>query len=480
MSALLKSRRGRRAFTLVELLIAMAITVVIVYAMAQVFAMIGDNVKDARAVLEMNGQLRTAALRLELDLDGLTVPVRPWPKASSALGYFEYHEGPGRDFNPFPDGANFLNQSAPGDPFIIPGTGPVSKAPLVMANTTLGDLDDVLAFTARAAGEPFRGQIAYGLRAPNLANPNEADGRLVVDPSIAGPIVLESSLAEIIWWTTLEDLNDNGVFEEGEHVTLHRRALLIRPDLNTYLINVDPDNNSVPDLGAFYQENDLSVRLVSTSRAASNSLADLTKRENRVARLAAFPFPFGFDPTATSGSVPGLVLQDLRQGDDVILSHVVAFDIKAFDPLAPLFQDPSQSRALTPSDPEWYDQLASGTVVGRGAFVDLNFANNAAVSQNSGFSGAPEPRSQLGVATYCTWSFHYEHDNVNQDSALGNDQGVNGYDDDNANGVDDIGERETSPPYPIPLRGIRVSMRLIEIDSQQVRQTSVSTDLIPE
>ena len=49
-----------------------------------------------------------------------------------------------------------------------------------------------------------------------------------------------------------------------------------------------------------------------------------------------------------------------------------------------------------------------------------------------------------------------------------------------ANGVDDVGERETSPPYPVPLRGIQVRLRIIDRDTRQVRQMTVSSDFIPE
>ena len=44
------------------------------------------------------------------------------------------------------------------------------------------------------------------------------------------------------------------------------------------------------------------------------------------------------------------------------------------------------------------------------------------------------------------------------------------------NGADDAAERETSPPYPVPLRGIEIRIRLVEPTSQQVRQTSIAVD----
>jgi hypothetical protein len=47
-------------------------------------------------------------------------------------------------------------------------------------------------------------------------------------------------------------------------------------------------------------------------------------------------------------------------------------------------------------------------------------------------------------------------------------------------GPDDVGERETVPPYDKPLRGVQVLLRLYERDSRQVRQVSVNQHFVPE
>ncbi len=97
----------------------------------------------------------------------------------------------------------------------------------------------------------------------------------------------------------------------------------------------------------------------------------------------------------------------------------------------------------------------------------------------------PATWRHLPAAVYDTWSLAYEHDGIDQDGMLfgdtfGIDQGTNGFDDDAVNGVDDVTERETSPPYPVPLRGIQVRLRIIDRDTRQVRQMTVSSDFIPE
>ena len=65
-------------------------------------------------------------------------------------------------------------------------------------------------------------------------------------------------------------------------------------------------------------------------------------------------------------------------------------------------------------------------------------------------------------------------------SRRGTDEGTDGLDTDGINGVDDPGERETSPPYPVDLRGIEVRIRMMDFNTRQVRQVSVVGDFVPE
>jgi hypothetical protein len=107
-------------------------------------------------------------------------------------------------------------------------------------------------------------------------------------------------------------------------------------------------------------------------------------------------------------------------------------------------------------------------------------------------------QSQLapGYSVFDTWSFHYENNGLDEDGVNGIDQGTNGLDERDPrivpevnvvdsndiaiNGPDDVGERETVPPYDKPLRGVQVLLRLYERDSRQVRQVSVNQHFVPE
>ncbi len=78
-----------------------------------------------------------------------------------------------------------------------------------------------------------------------------------------------------------------------------------------------------------------------------------------------------------------------------------------------------------------------------------------------------------GPATYDTWSTHYEHDGLDQDGDGTPDQTSTGFED-TANNT------ETSPPYPVPLRGIKITLRCYEPDSRQVHEVSVVESFVPE
>ena len=52
--------------------------------------------------------------------------------------------------------------------------------------------------------------------------------------------------------------------------------------------------------------------------------------------------------------------------------------------------------------------------------------------------------------------------------------------DDDSNGIiDDANELETSPPYPIPLRGLEVRIRIYDASTRQVRQVTVRHTFVP-
>lgn len=80
---------------------------------------------------------------------------------------------------------------------------------------------------------------------------------------------------------------------------------------------------------------------------------------------------------------------------------------------------------------------------------------------------------------YDTGSTHYEFNGVDEDGDGLVDEGTNGRDDDGNGIVDDAAEQETAPPYPVPLRGLEIRIRVYEPSSRQVRQVTVRHTFVP-
>lgn len=461
--------RARRAgFTLVEMLVTVAVSLLIVFGLVQMFQWVGEKVADGRAAIEMAGALRGITTRLQKDLDGLTVPVRPWPENGSAEGYFEIYEGPQYD-----------------------------GQTVAAGDSITGDLDDVIMFTAYSVGEPFVGQVLGQI----VTSPLTGRPTLICDPSSplynpagATTTTIVSNVAEIVWWTRFTDLNGNGTLErdQGEVQMLHRRVLLIRPDIDVSSDTVVTQRPPVE----FFNSFDLSSRRdVATGVWTTNSLADLTQRQNRFAHNSvAFPHVLMgaslFAKVDLTWSSPPARLS-AQLGEDVMLSQVLSFDVRVYDPDAHILKFNGQT--VVPGDPGWTaaknQNPPVGTLLGTGCYVDLNYsrlltpAAQAALNANfpTSFSSTPFVKSQLvGMPTYDTWSMTYERDGINQNGNGFTDEGTDGFDNDGVAGTDDPGERETSPPYPFPLRGVSVTIRAYEPDTRQIRQESIKAKFVPE
>jgi hypothetical protein len=175
-----------------------------------------------------------------------------------------------------------------------------------------------------------------------------------------------------------------------------------------------------------------------------------------------------------------------RQGEDVVLTNVLSFDVQVFDPGAEMRS--TGSAIIEPTDAGYTNAAANINNPARGAYIDLGnstlpltlFGALPPASVAAVKSGLA-PQGSFLYSTYDTWSFHYEHDGIQQTPA-GPDKGTNGLDDNattNA-GVDDMSERETSPPYPYPLRGLRVKIRVYEPGTKQVREITIVQSFVPE
>lgn len=445
---------SRRAMTLIEMMIALAATLLLMGAIAQVFAAFGGAISGSRAVLDLDGRMRTTAWRLRTDLAGITARAVPARATAAAEGYVEIIEGPATDASD------------------VAGVSTVG-------GVVSGDHDDVLLFTTRNPESPFVG------RAPTVSGSAAA----LVD-------TFESTVAEVAWFARPTPGSSDPVT-----YTLYRRQLLVMG-----YVGADPflaGNNTVgwsSWAGYYNSPCDVSVRREG-SLLFPNTLADLSRRESRfmhnVAGLttSGYPFPFVAHQTpSTSGTaemlpaaIEGLVFDatSQRRGEDVVLTNVLGFDVRVFDPLVPVALA-AGGTPLVPGDPGF--PVAAGTAaVASGAYVDLGHGvtgNDLLPAVPPHFAGFGDARSGLqgsGVArrTYDTWSSHYEANGRDDDGDLIVDDAFNGLDDDGNGLIDDAGERETAPPYGFPLRGIEVRIRCYEPTSRQVRQITVRHTFVP-
>ena len=472
------SRGYGRGLTLIEMLVALAVTLVMMAAVVNLFANMSASIRNRRAAIETGSQLRQVRNRLAMDLSGATCRGSTWQDPAENQGYIEIIEGEWSDKNPSHlidgntgnDELDYTTSLIPSsqafdsDTGSIPGGGNIG-AGAVTDGRALGDWDDVLAITVRSESDPFTARVR---------NPVTNNDELV-----------ESPLAEVFWFAQQPYNSANPDPNDGIR-RIYRKVLLIAPWLGPW--NSPPDNVS-----AHLDQ--------STGKWVANTLGDLTKRENRSYHdNAPTSFPHRLDRTR---------LDNAANNDSRVLDSSLAFDLRVFDPGAPLVE--SSGTVLEPNDYGWPDAInaASPVITGYGAYCDLGwgrrpnttnyvYPKSATIALPLGMAAAawpsivPQPLlhmpHQVGwrpisttppalvdfPAVYDTWSYHYENDGIDQDVNTVLDQGANGLDDDNANGVDDRGERETSPPYDVPLRGVKVILRVYEPDSRQIRESSVT------
>lgn len=439
----------RRGMTLVEMLVAMAASLLLMAVIARAFAAFSGAMSNSRAILETDARLRSAAHRLRTDLQGVTTQMLPPRNPAQGEGYFEVIEGPLTDYQDSTDPAAPVA--------IVSGTTEVCPT----------DIDDVLLFTTRNTDTPFIGRVGSG--------------------------TMESTTAEVAWFARATPGTTGPVT-----YTLYRRQLLVMgyvgvsPFENNNQILFSPPPSVAPArwTNYFLQPCDISARREfapsSFDRIVPNNLSDLTRRENRFLHNSLgdttgsnFPYPFVSHQT---GTPDGLTFDGtIREGEDIVLTNVLAFDVRVFDPAAAV--GASGTTANVPGDPGFNSGGA-----GSGAYVDLGhgFASNPLLASPTIPAYFANVTTQVGGAsdlltrTYCTWSTHYEANGLDEDGDSLTDEGTDGLDNLPANSlVDDSDEQETSPPYPYPLRGIEVRIRVYEPSSRQVRQVTVRQTFVP-
>jgi hypothetical protein len=208
-----------------------------------------------------------------------------------------------------------------------------------------------------------------------------------------------------------------------------------------------------------------------------------------------------------------------RLADDVVLTNVIGFDVKFWDPGAPLcsYTDPSSNQVLLLKPGDVNYPPSPTNIVSYGAYVDLGWINYARTYLNNplppavptpAFYNLGNPKSLLNTGSarvYDSGCFSYENEGIYNFNNTGNPVSVpptsssyppglgqgtagnytNGLVDQNNSdpGYGVVGNPDlliTSPPYPVALRGIQVKIRCFEPDSRQIREVTIEQDFLPK
>jgi hypothetical protein len=456
---------SRRGLSLMELLVATTISIMVMGATVTLFGVVGDRINGGRAMIETSDRLRAVQNLLRRDLLGHTPSMLPWEQPSAGAGYFEIIKGP-------------LHTGLTG---AYPASNRDSQP--FAANVTLGYTQDVLMLTTRSPDQPF-------------------SGRAIINNNLT---TVESPIAEVVWFMQ-PTFNAQGQLSTPLTYTLYRRQFLIFSPGNSL-----PTGKSPQNIAAYYDTYDVSAHPDGNGKMVANSLADLTYRENRFGHNfpgynAQPPYSARVGTITAQSSLAANTYDAMtvmpfpvdgpRVGEDVVLTNVLSFDIKVWDPGAEVLQDRTSPSIppLVPSDPGYTSKSATAMSPRQyGAYVDLNYANigtplawNKAappdffagpfygLGKNSQMPGGPNAPS-----TYDSWSTGYEY------YARGAPPGTynhsnNGFDNNGGNGVNDAAERLTSPPYPVPLRGVQIKIRVYEPSTRQVREITVTESFMPD
>ncbi|MDR3232294.1 MAG: prepilin-type N-terminal cleavage/methylation domain-containing protein [Planctomycetaceae bacterium] len=288
----------RSAYTLIELMMATAISLVLLLGVIEMFRSVAGMMHDTRSTLNMSANLEHTAAILRQDLALIPKSLAEKPSkitngedVSDMDGYLEIIDG-----NPVPN--------------------PYKE------DETVGDVDDIIAFTTKPNVEfPFR-----GLR----------QGQ-----------VIERSQAEIIWFmrgTTLfrrirliddQHVADSGIFSPAELAVRNNRYGHYGSSPHTVYnphIEDKPNEQTAVDANYWLRLPTLEETLHDNWHADATWTATYTPLPTVPVDLWETRFP-GQGLDGKSGSLAAFVQEPRhpRTGEDVILTNVIAFDIKVWD-----------------------------------------------------------------------------------------------------------------------------------------------------
>lgn len=491
----------RSGYTLIELLLAMALGLMILAAVIQMFSVMGNTINSSRSSLEMNEELcRTTAL-LRSDLEGLTVVADPPRAPENGEGYLQIIEGP---------------VGVATDPTTVSWD---TDGEVERPDTTLGDIDDILLFTSRKE-QGFRAkkndtvqkfdaaEVAWFVRGNKLYRKV-----LAIDTD---PTMKAEPASNALNFFRDNDISVNMVTDSSGNVFYERNTLasLTRPDCRYgacwaggFVNNAAPPSfpGSPYGLWHFAYPQTAGSKSVWTEGSLPTLGLPLAAEIYYGGKTNAGPIwktvtsgdvgamNGNFDPWrnpmpwngvnvndnvlmmvngalasaySNSDTLSDYVVDRSRVGEDLVLTNVLSFDVKVWDPNAPV-----RGVAVTlPINPSLRGWAANTNLIGLGAYVDLGYLPSVKTDTlRTNFSDVRLPSRNDAVAAvynvdtaitgrpriYDTWATHYEAE-------------LNA-----ATGLTPGGVWKCSAPYMSKLRGIQVTLRVFDPDSRQIRQVTL-------
>ncbi|HQR42784.1 MAG TPA: hypothetical protein PLX97_08870 [Gemmatales bacterium] len=458
---------SRAGLTLVEMLIALALSIFIMAILSEAFVKGLEVFGQYKALADLDQRLRTVANILRRDLQaphfegskklsectasGKTMPsidglpastlnptqaallqrqLAPYRFVSPSEGFFSVEEWANRAAGAtmFFEGQDTSNRPSYRDQLAFDALGNVVRS------------SDVLHFTARLEGnEPDK--FFYGKTRLNSAADNGGVVGSRYDSISNG--LYTSQAAEMLYFLQTDETSLlPAVGTPGGPVltfNLYRQAWLLVPSRfsNGTAPLGDP---TYANINQFRVENDLSGFLDPGNGVFYNTMSDVQHRARRVDARAV-------------RSTRVLSVGGLREGSDILLTNVISFDVKVFDPFA--YKIP-------------FGAVGGGPGSGRGAYVDIgDTVQTAPTGVNPCPTAAGDPNDNLQPA------FGGVVNNVGVSDVF--DTGTQRFD--GGIGTNTFTPAATPATHPFPFNSIQITIRVFEPKSRQTRQITIIQDM---
>jgi hypothetical protein len=408
--------RPRQGFTLVEMMVVVALTMFIMLILSTAFSTALETFRQLKAIGDMQDQLRTATNMLRTDLSA------------------DHFEGKRRLSDP-----NFWTLGPPREGFFrltqVPNTQGYDAPEGVDADGIVSRrrVGHILHFTVKRRGR--NPSDFFSATIPTVPSPNNPlallpnpDGRFQ-DP---GSIVFNSQWVEVIYFLYPNGLTANGTPLYG----LYRQQRVVVPDpslLNTTNTTVSGTPMSIttwsgPQLTSYL--NAYSCFPINGNFSLYfNSPSSLTIPERRF----GMQLVSGKPAYNTNLLVPRSNGNGNATGDDLVMTNVVSFDVQV----------------LPPSTPSTYAQVLNPVNPQSPALFDL--------SVPSGYGAVTTPPQPF----FDTWSFVQDELGANY-----SDQSL----------IPKYGG-PAPPPTTITIQGLQITLRVWDARTQQTRQVTIFQEM---